>query len=255
MFNLLANEQADVPRLVDLLRSDPALSAQVLTVANSALYGNAQTIDNLGRAILVMGFERTRSLTLTVALRSVLQGVRTTRWLTACWQHSLAAALVAEELAPLYEVTEDGAYTAGLLHDVGRLGLLVAYGDQYGPVLGSAHNHAADCLKSERDLFQMDHCQAGFWLAQRWGLPVEYSRVAGCHHDDLMDARPELTPLSHVACRLADALGFAAVTLAQAPSTEEIVRRLPVPPWRRYQFDEDAVKSRIAHQIASVEIV
>ena len=65
MLNLLANQQAEVRSLAGLLRTDPALSAEVLAVANSSFYGTPQYIDNLARAILVLGFERTRSLTLT----------------------------------------------------------------------------------------------------------------------------------------------------------------------------------------------
>ena len=254
MLKLLANDQAEVQGIAELLRSDPALSAQLLTVANSALYGNSHTIDNLGRAILVLGFERARSLTLTVALKSLL-GRDATQLMPACWQHSMAAALLAEELAPLYEITKDRAYTAGLLHDVGRLGLLMSYGERYAPILRTVHNSVSDCLRGERDLFQMDHCQAGLWLAQRWGFPPEYSRVAGCHHDEVPAANPDLTSLGHTACLLADALGFPAVSFAQAPCAAEIVQRLPATPWNRYAFNEEELTSRIAQQIASVETV
>jgi putative nucleotidyltransferase with HDIG domain len=251
MVQLLGNEDAELQELARLLRSDPALSAQVLRVANSALYGNSHAIDNLGRAILVLGFDRTRSLTLTFALKSLLRGVESTAVMGACWQHSLATALLAEELSQLYEISKDQAYMAGLLHDVGRLGLLMAYGDRYTPVLESRHDTLASCLESERVMFEMDHCQAGLWLTQRWGFPPEYSRVAGCHHDEVPAARQDLVSLTHIACLLADALGFPAVVLADAPSAGEIVSRLPVNRWKRYAFQEDDLKSRIANQIAS----
>src|SRR5579862_9324461 len=75
MMKLLGSEEAQVQGLAALLRSDPALSAQVLALANSAMYGNTRPIDDLGRAILVLGFHRTRSLTLTVSLKSLLRDV------------------------------------------------------------------------------------------------------------------------------------------------------------------------------------
>lgn len=253
MLKLLANEQAEVQAIAGLLRSDPALSTEVLSVANSAFYGTAGRIDNLARAILVLGFERTKSLTLTVALKSFLKHTANGTVIKSCWQHSMATALLAEELAPLYEVSKDQAYTAALIHDVGRLGLLRAYGERYAPILEFRHDTLAGCLESERGLFQMDHCQAGLWLTQQWGFPPEYSRVAGCHHDELSDAKQDLTSLTHTACLLADALGFAAVSCAGAPSAAQIVAQLPAHPWQRYTFDEDELKSRIATQIASVE--
>jgi len=106
MLKLLANEEAEVRGIANLLRSDPALSAEVLAVANSAFYGAPHFVDNLARAILVLGFERTRSLTLTVALRSFTGRPANATIIQACWQHSMAAALLAEELAPQYEIAK-----------------------------------------------------------------------------------------------------------------------------------------------------
>jgi HD-like signal output (HDOD) protein len=165
----------------------------------------------------------------------------------------MAAALLAEELAPQYEIAKDRAYMAGLIHDVGRLGLLRAYGERYAPVFAARHNTVADCLESERRLFDMDHCQAGLFLTQRWGFPSEYSRVAGCHHGEMPAAKQDLVSLTHTACLLADALGFPAVVLAQTPSPSEVASQLPANPWNPYTFPEEQVQSRIAGQIASLE--
>jgi len=253
MLKLVANDQAEVQNVAALLRSDPALSAQVLRVANSAIYGNAHHIDNLARAILVLGFERTRALTMTVALRSFLHQPEKAESVGACWQHSVATAMLAEELAPLFDIKGDEAYTAALVHDIGRLGLLMAYGDWYTPILEGPHENIGACLESERNLLEMDHCQAGLWLTQRWGFPPAYSRVAGCHHDDLPATRNDLTSLAHIACLFADALGFPAVTWSRIPSISAVVAQLPVTPWTRYTFQEDEIRSRIVKQIGSVD--
>jgi HD-like signal output (HDOD) protein len=253
ILNLLATEEVEVRGIADLLRSDPALSAQVLKVANSSFYGTRHHVDNLARAVLVLGFERAKSLTLTVALRSFTRHPANPKIMHACWAHSMASALLAEELAPRYEIAKDRAFTAALIHDVGRLGLLRAYGEQYAPLFDTRHDTLADCLESERRLFDLDHCQAGLLLTQQWGFPSEYSRVAGCHHDDLPAVMQDLVSLTHAACLLADALGFAALTIAQAPSTAAIIAQLPVNPWKTYTFDEEQLKERIANQIASVE--
>ena len=252
MLNLLASEKAEVRGIAGLLRTDPALSAEVLAVANSSFYGTPHRIDNLARAILVLGFERTRSLTLTVALRSFTRHPANPTIMQACWQHSMAAAVLAEELAPLYEIAKDHAYTAGLIHDVGRLGLLTAYGERYAPVFATRHNTPAGCLEFERNLFEMDHCQAGLWLTQRWGFPSDYSRVAGCHHGETRVAKKDAVSLTHTACLLADALGYPSVIIAEAPATAAIITQLPANPWSPYTFDAEQMKQRIARQIASV---
>jgi len=255
MLNLLANEEAEVQGVAGLLRSDPALGAEVLAVANSAFYGAPHYIDNLSRAVLVLGFERTRSLTLTVALRSFTRHPVNAKVMQACWEHSMAAALLAEDLAPLYEIAKDRAYTAALMHDVGRLGLLKNHGERYTPVFATRHDTLDDCLESERRLFEMDHCQAGLLLTQRWGFPSEYSRVAGCHHGEVPAATQDLVSLTHTACLLADALGFAAVTLAQSPSAAAIAAQMPANRWTPYALQEEPLKNRIAKQIASVRSI
>jgi len=254
MLNLLANQEAEVRGIAALLRSDPALSAEVLALANSPFYGTPQHIDNLARAILVLGFEKTRALTLTVALRSFTLHPANASVMQACWQHSMATALLAEELAPLYEIPKDRAYIAALIHDIGRLGLLKAYGDRYAPLFSTLHDNLAACLDAERSLFEMDHCQAGLLLTQRWGFPSDYSRVAGCHHGELPAAKQDLVSLTHTACLLADALGFPAISLVQQPTTASIIAQLPANPWNRYTFDEEKLKNRVAKQIASMEL-
>jgi len=254
MLRLLADEDAEVRGMASLLKSDPALSSEVLAVANSSFYGSAHHIDNLARAIIVLGFERTRSLTLTVALRSFTRNAANAKVMQACWQHSLATALLAEELAPQFEIARDQAYTAALIHDVGRLGLLRAYGDRYAPLFAREHNTVAACLESERCLFEMDHCQAGLWLTQRWGFPSEYSRVAGCHHGAMPATKQDLVSLTQTACLLADALGFPSVTIAEAPSAAAVVTQLPANPWNPYSFHEERLKDRIKNQIATLEL-
>lgn len=252
MLNLLANEEVEVQGIAALLRTDPALSAEVLAFANSAFYGAPHHIDTLARAILVMGFERTRSVTLTVALRSFSSHPDNANIMRLCWQHSMATALLAEELAPIYEVPKDRAYTAALIHDVGRLGLLRVYGDRYAPIFEAMHQTAADCLEYERNLLQMDHCQAGLLLTQQWGFPSDYSRVAGCHHAEMPVAKHDVVSLTHTACQLADALGFPSVTFAQAPSAAAIAAEFPTNPWSPYTFQEVQLRQRIARQIASL---
>jgi len=254
MLKLLADEEAEVRGIAGLLRSDPGLSSEVLAVANSAFYGTPHHIDNLARAILVLGFERTRSLTLTIALRSFTRHPSNVQVMKGCWQHSLAAALLAEELAPLYDIAKDQAYTAALIHDVGRLGLLRAYGERYAPVFAARHDTVADCLESERVLFEMDHCQAGLLLTQRWGFPSEYSRAAACHHGEGPAAKQDLVSLVHTACLLADALGFPSVTIAEAPSAAAIAAQLPGSLWKSYTLQEELLKNRIGRQIASMEL-
>ena len=118
-----------------MLRIDPALSAEILRVSNSALYGLSRRVDNVSHAIVVLGTEVVKRLALTVALGRFSHGFLRNQGLRICWDHSVACALIAEELAQAMDVAKDRAYTAGLLHDVGRLALLACYPNEYGNLI------------------------------------------------------------------------------------------------------------------------
>ena len=253
LLRLFTDEDVDVQRVAGLLRTDPGLSAQLLALANSPVYGNSHRVDSLPRALIILGFEKARSLTLTVAVRSLVRDGRRIKASESCWQHSLATALLAEELAPLYQVSKDEAYMAALMHDIGRLGLLMAYGEHYAPLLEATYRTIADSLASEYALFGMDHCQAGLWLTQRWGFPPEYSRVAGCHHEDLPGRSGDLASLTRLACALADALNFGAVKVSGRASVADLVAQLPSSAWTPFRFDEEEAGKRIAAHIAAIE--
>src|SRR5205823_15038432 len=81
--------------------------------------------------------------------------------LRRCWSHSLACGMFSQELATACFMKADEAYTAGLLHAIGRLGLLAAYPVEYANVLNVAVEYSFDVLHCERELFDIDHCEAG----------------------------------------------------------------------------------------------
>ena len=82
------------------------------------------------------------------------------------------------ELAPLFwkdgdRTNRDRAYTAGLLHDVGRLALLVKYPKEYANLLAVVAENPFDMLDTERQLFDIDHCEAGDYLSKTWTFPPD----------------------------------------------------------------------------------
>jgi HD-like signal output (HDOD) protein len=78
----------------------------------------------------------------------------------------------------------DTAYTAGLLHNLGTLGLMSAYPEEYSRMLDVTQEFGFDLLQTERDLFDIDHCLAGCYLAQDWDFPDELAAAIAVHHED-----------------------------------------------------------------------
>ena len=169
-------------KIVDLLRIDPALSAEILRVSNSALYGLSRRVDNISHAIVILGTEAVKRLALTVALGRFSHSFLRNQSLRICWDHSVACALIAEEIAVATGGAKDRAYTGGLLHDVGRLALLACYPVEYGNLIVVARENDFDELECERQLFDIDHCAAGEWLGHHWNLPGDIVEAISKHH-------------------------------------------------------------------------
>jgi len=227
LLDLLARDDVEIRELVALISSDPAFSAQILRVANSPLFGFRAQIDSLQSALVVLGLRRIRALTMTVATANHMKAALRIEELSRCWRHMLACALLTEELAHGCSAFQDRAYTAGLLHDVGRLGLLLAYPAEYAALLRNGGRNVLELLDCEREALGMDHCEAGRALAEQWNLPQDFQIIAARHHDPQAGSEVDLLTLVHLGCRLADSLGFWVVEPLQPTTSAEIQAALP----------------------------
>jgi putative nucleotidyltransferase with HDIG domain len=122
---------------------------------------------------------------------------------------------------------EDEAYTAALLHDIGRMGLMAAYPIEYASVLEFSGAESFNLLDCERELFDVDHCQAGAWLAEAWRLPPQFKHIAAHHHDEVPAGASDLLAVVTRGCQLASALDFGVMTRRASHTFAEIRARLP----------------------------
>jgi len=147
--------------------------------------------------------------------------------LQRCWHHSVAGALISEQLAELLGEPSDRAYTAGLLHDIGRLALLAAYPDRWQGMLEVARRQGIEELAAERELFDIDHCAAGRWLAREWALPDELVDAIANHHGDLI-CDSSLTSIVTAANVLADLLGYDVFEMERNQTIADVIGGLPL---------------------------
>lgn len=228
LMNLLDDDEVPMKQIVTLLRVDPALSAEILRVSNSALYGLSRRIDNVSHAVVVLGTESVKRLALTVALGRFSSRFLKDKALRVCWDHSLACALVGERIAAQLGQPHDRGYTAGLLLDVGRLALLACYPAEYGNLIEVARENDFDQLECERHLFDIDHCAAGEWLGRHWSLPDDLVECISTHHtrEPNDDSAASIAAASD---RIADALGFSALRMPARYTVEQTLSLLPLP--------------------------
>lgn len=252
VLQLIAKDDVGLKDLTDLIRADLALSSEILTLANSALFAFRCEIRSIQQAAVLLGLQRVKALAVTVGMRVYLTDLLEIPALLACWRHSLATALLAEEVAGLSLMDKDTAYTAGMIHDIGRLALAVIQPVPYANFLSSAPMTLADALQRERELFELDHCQAGRWLVEAWKLPKDFVDITSRHHMEL-NGKFDMFAVVRLSCALADTLGFSVIEPLDHPTFEELRQKLPDRERRRFGSDPNELALRIATKINSME--
>jgi len=236
LLSLLSQEELEIFDVAELLNSDPGFSAEFLTTANSAAYSVSRRVNTVERAVLILGIERTKVLVTRAALQGMVRGLEENVAIENCWLHSRATASIAAWLSKFYRLHQDRAYTVGLMHDIGRLGLLAAHTGHYAELLNRISGSHAGLLEAERLLFSIDHCEAGAWLTRTWGLPEEFRQTSAHHHEPLEGIAGSETDLVKMACCLAHAMGFKAAPLIDSEPAESILERIPDLPGPPRQF-------------------
>jgi len=247
---LAGSDDSSAEQIGKLAKTDPSFSAELLRFANSALFGASRKISGLTQAILLLGVDRVKTMAAVVVMNRMVRPSVSIPALRKVWIHSLATALIAEEAAARMGVGRDAGYTAGLLHNLGSLGLMSSYPQEYSRMLEVSRDFGFDLLDTERDLFEIDHCAAGAWLAKEWNFPDELVEAIAAHHEEPTAGSTGLQSLVQISWRLADALGFAASPDREF-SYQELMSCLP-PVWSAswLRGDPDEARAELSARLA-----
>ena len=182
-------EDVTASELSRLISTDAALSAHLLRIVNSSYYGLSRRIGTVSDALAVLGLDLVRrTVTAAVLQRPLFAYLHDTEVARAFWRHELQCAALARHLAARGGVDGESAYMAGLLHDVGRLVMLMQFPDRTDVLLRRRDD--AHGLAHERELFGFDHAQVGGALLESWGLPGHIVQSAHEHADETEPDEP-----------------------------------------------------------------
>ncbi len=246
----------DVPldRIATLIAADPAFASEILTIANSPLYAPRIPATSILQAVSRLGTRHIQGLCLTVAVRAYLGQTVNHPIMKSVWHHNLACAMIAEQLAVACFMDKDLAYTAGVMHDIGRLAMAVIKPKQYSELLGSHTGPASSILEAEWALFGFDHCEAGQQLIASWKLPHDFDAVVAHHHATRdPHAGWEIADLVSLSCRMADISGFAAFPGCEAAAFSDLQSEIPEEARGRFHPDIESLSGDIAAKISAVE--
>lgn len=238
-----------------LIEQDPAIAARILKIANSAYYGFATEIESLSHAIAVTGMKTVKNLVLGVSLKGAYKRFELMEKLL--WEHSAMAGPVAAMLAREVDADIDPefAFTAGLLHDIGKAALANSHRAEYEHVMTRIYNEETAAVEAERDHFGFDHAVLGARVAERWALPNTLVTVIEHHHDpgslsDLPEDAAPLTALIGVTTACLNRLGVG------RRNPDESIRLESIPEWRFLGLGEDqgdAVLEQCVGQITAAK--
>ncbi|MBN8519856.1 MAG: HDOD domain-containing protein [Candidatus Accumulibacter sp.] len=178
---VMQNPNIDARAVERVMVNDPAISAKILRVANSAFFGFSRRVATIADAVRLLGFINVQGMLISVG---AFDAFRTKQLnLVDFWKHSIATATAARFLASRVRCVADEAFMAGLLHDIGKLIFAVQAESVYRQVLELGRGSAMSSLEAERTLFEFTHPEVGEMVAERWDLPAKYIAAIAHHHD------------------------------------------------------------------------
>lgn len=184
LLELLEDPTVEVGRVLAVIGKDPSLTANLLKLCNSAYYGLRRQVGSVKEALVMLGNKTVVTLAFATSMGDVLRGQLSAYRLAKdeMWHHALATATAASRLAEITgnEDIKDRAFTAGLVHDIGKLLLnkeLVKQMNQLPP-----YADATELINAERDILGFDHSEAGAALAEAWNFPAMLVAAVFYHH-------------------------------------------------------------------------
>jgi putative nucleotidyltransferase with HDIG domain len=225
----------DLRRVID---RDPAVAARILKVANSSLYGFSRAIETLSHAIALLGFRTVRNLVMAASLRQTFKQFGLTEKLL--WEHATLAGIVALRLAAHPRIAHDReeAFTAGLLHDLGKIAFNNSSREQYTRVVARVYNEGLSFVAAEREEFGFDHAELGACVADKWRLAESLITAIRYHHspealEKLDERQRRLTALTTLTTSACTRLGVG----RRAPVEALVLSALPA--WRALGLGDD----------------
>jgi putative nucleotidyltransferase with HDIG domain len=183
VLDALRHEQTTLEEVGELITLDPVLTAKLLHYCNSVYFTGREPVSSVPEAIGRVGFQTIFSLVSAVAGSSSFNpppasGIDGTQ----LWKHSLTTAFACKFIAEDIDAESNLLFTAGLLHDIGRVVLAQAKGAEYGQLFNQAASAGVDVTVLEKSTYGFTHADVGACLMETWKLPAALVQAVRFHH-------------------------------------------------------------------------
>jgi len=211
-FRRISAQLADIncsdEQVVRSIQNDPSITTRILKLVNSSYYGLQRQVSSVAQAVSLLGRERCQHLLIDSVVRGAFgAGENPAFSILAFWQHSIRTALIARQLASDCAFIDEPEvmFTAGLLHDIGKLLLIERFPNQMLAAEDIMIRRRIDQLSAELSQMGLTHTAVGEALMEHWGLPEILIDCARCHHESVHDGpNRHATHLIYLANRLSE---------------------------------------------------
>jgi putative nucleotidyltransferase with HDIG domain len=231
LMEVLKDPLVEASRLVRIIEMDEAMAANVLRVCNSARFHGLSRVRNVAEGVARLGNKNILQIAMTTSSRRLLSKPQDGYGMApdALWRHGVGVGLACRRLAAKIGIADTtAAFTAGLLHDVGKLVLSGFVSEEASRIRKLVLEEGADFITAEREVLGIDHAAVGGALAERWSFPPDLIQVIRWHHapQEAGDERrlASVVNLADGICHLSGA-GVGLETLAR-PLDEELLEEL-----------------------------
>ena len=208
---LVREENTSARDLCKLISYDQAISLRLLRVANSAYYGFLSEVATVQHAIVILGFDEVKRLSLGIAMFNFMKGASnaTSLVIEEFWKHCVGCSLAAGIICKKVGVKSGMPSTSSLLHDLGKLVLDNLFSREYKIVLEKAKVEKVSTVDIEKEILGFTHTDVGLWLCGKWKLPSSLTLPIAYHHQvDEVDQenilQVSIVHLADILCKKAD---------------------------------------------------
>jgi putative nucleotidyltransferase with HDIG domain len=184
LLSLLRQEDVDSGRIIQLISFDPAITASVLRLCNSAFFAGGSPADDVQEAVTRLGFQQVYQLVAAVSGARMLGPAQKGYGINSgeLWQHSVTAAVAAQIMARNQGDDDSLVFTATLLHDLGKIVLAGALEHIYVRLVEETQSQQGALIETEKRLLGVQHAEIGGRLLSRWNFPASIVSAVWFHH-------------------------------------------------------------------------
>lgn len=197
LIELLGSANSTCDDLAKVIALDPILASEILRVVNSVRFAASSNVTSVEHAVLRLGFQEVNNIALAMQAKGIFKGGAWTEFNSEVWKHSVrTAALCALMASRQRSASADMIFTAGLLHDIGKL-VLYSYDHSYADWANPTRVFGKNLVSEELARFRTDHSVVGAELLRTWRFAAPLVKLVEEHHNLPAGSQPALELLAH----------------------------------------------------------